>query len=90
MPDLITIQGDLTSIRSLTDITTLQIIDETGKMLDANNAIVGAFADSTAEAAVQARGLTVTVIKTEAQYDADVQAIYAEISNTPYDFGGNV
>jgi glycine cleavage system pyridoxal-binding protein P len=90
MPDLITIQGDVASVRSLTDIATLEIIDDTGKLIDQNTAIVAAFADDAAKAAVQARGLTVNLIKTEAQYEADIQQAYEAISNVPYDFGGNV
>jgi hypothetical protein len=47
-------------------------------------------ADDAAKTAIRARGLTVTLIKTEAQYDADIQQANNAISNTPYDFGGNV
>jgi len=90
MPDLITIQGTVAAVRSLTDIPTLKIIDETGKLIDATHIVVAAFADTAAQTTVQSRGLTVTLIKTEAQYDAGIQETYAAINNIPYDFGGNV
>lgn len=90
MPDLITIQGDLTTVRSLTDVPNLEIIDETGKLIDDNTAVVAAFADAAAQATVEGRGLVVTVVKTEAQYDDDVGTAFAAINDIPYDFGGIV
>ncbi len=90
MPDLITIQGEIPAVRSLADIPTLQIIDETAKRLDDDQVIAAAFADEDAQTAARGLGLTVTLIKTEAQYEADVQEAFAAISDTPYDFGGNV
>jgi hypothetical protein len=88
MPDLITIQGSVALVMGLTDIATLQMIDETDKILDSGDAFISAFADAPTQATVQGRGLTVTVIKTEAEYNSDLDAIYAAINNTPYDTGG--
>jgi len=90
MPDLVTIQGGLESMRGLSDIPTLEVIDETARQLEDNVVIVAAFADDAAKTEVQTRGLTITLIKTEAQYDADIQEAYAAISDVPYDFGGIV
>ncbi len=88
MPDLVTIQGEAAAILSLTDIPSIEILDETAKRLDDTHVIVAAFADDAGKAAAQARGLTVTLIKTEAQHDADEQLAFAEINDTPYDFRG--
>ena len=90
MPDLVTIQGEVEAIRSLADIPTLEIIDETARRIEDDQVMVAAFADDAAKAAAQARGLTVTLIKTEAQYNADVQEAFDAINDTPYDFGGIV
>ena len=90
MPDLVDIQGDIGTVRSLTDIPTLEIIDETAKLLDETTVLVSALADAAATVAVQARGLTVTLVKTEAQQSTDLEAVYGAINDTPYDFSGNV
>ena len=90
MPDLVDIQGDIGTVRSLIDIPTLEIIDETAKLLDETTVLVSALADAAATAAVQARGLTVTLVKTEAQQSTDLEAVYGAINDTPYDFSGNV
>jgi hypothetical protein len=90
MPDLIRIRGDVAAVRSLTDLTTLEIIDETATFVDASNIAVSAFADAATQAAIAERGLTVTIVKTEAQYEADLQKAYDAINEVPYNFGGNV
>lgn len=86
MPDLVNIQGDVDTLRGLTDIPTLQIIDESAKRLEGNQAVVSAFADDAAKTEAQNRGLTVTLIKTEAQYEAESQELFNAISDVPYDF----
>ncbi len=88
MPDLITIQGEVSAILGLTDIPSLQILREGAKRLDDGQGFVTAFADNAAKTAVQGRGLTVTVIKTEAQQEAEAGEILLAISDTPYDFRG--
>jgi len=90
MSDLITIQGNAEQLRSLTDIITLKIIDETDKPLDDTRYSVDAYADDAAKAAVEARGCTVTLIKTSAELEADLQRAYESISDELLDFGGNV
>ena len=90
MPDLITIQGTPLAMRGLSDIPALEIIDESAKQLEDDQVIVAAFADDAAKAEAQSRGLTVTLIKTEAQYEADKQAAFAAINDVPLDFGGIV
>ena len=87
MPDLVNIQGDVDALRGLSDIPTLKIIDETAKRLEGNQAVVSAFADEAAKTEAQNRGLTVTLIKTEAQFQADSQEAFNAISDVPYDFG---
>jgi hypothetical protein len=88
MPDLVDIQGDIGAVRSLTDIPTLEIIDETAKLLDETTVLVSALADAAATAAVQARGLTVTLVKTEAQQSTDLEAVYGAINDTPHPLPG--
>ncbi len=53
MPDLVTIQGEAAAILSLTDIPSIEILDETAKRVDANHVIVAAFADDAGRAAAQ-------------------------------------
>ena len=90
MPDLVDIQGNIDTVRSLTGIPNLTFIPDVGKLVDVNTISIAAFADAGAVVALQALGLIVTVVKSEADYNADLAAALAAVNDTPYDFGGNV
>jgi len=92
MPDLINIQGDASSMTTLyaDPIATLEIIADTGKVFDSGECSVDAFADSATQTTVSGRNLTVTVIKTEADYYADAEAVFAALNDTLFDYDGNV
>jgi hypothetical protein len=92
MPDLINIQGDATVMKNLyaDPIPSLDIIVDTAKVFDSGESSVDAFADSATQATVTARNLTVTVITTEADYNADAEATFAALNDTLFDYDGNV
>ncbi len=86
MPDLILISGDFSKYGSVDGVANLQLLVETGRMTSDTQFEVSALADAAAQAAVSALGLTVTVVKTDAQFTSDMNTIYTAVNSTPYDF----
>lgn len=88
MPDLVTIQGPEAIINSLGDVPALQLLPEGVERLEDGQVLVTALADASAQDTAETRGLTVELVKTEAELEAEAQELHAAISNTPYDFSG--
>ena len=87
MPKFITIQGDPATLRSVSDVANLWVLQQSAQQIGPNTWTVDAFVDPATEAAVIATGARVVYEKSDADVAGHTALALADISDAPLDLG---